>query len=426
MASGEASAGAAVASLPETVDLCDDDDKNAGLLGASNSDAVAPSRIPASAGGVARLVEAPTSSVIDLCNDDASPAAHYAALMAKDYSKRKRKRKRAKKSTPASGADAICIDDSKPAAARPDDPTAAYRQALGPLRMDFVDSFKAHAYQKQKQHPALKTNNLYRELLEYKLNLPIELSSSIFVRVLESRLDLIRAMITGTFAHHERNHRLLFLRRIVSRALSHSLLYTISGPEGTPYANGCFLFDMHIHDYPKKAPTVQFLTTGNGKVRFNPNLYNNGKVCLSLLGTWSGPGWQANKSTLLQVLVSIQGLILVPDPFYNEPGFLQGKHETQAKQYNKNIRKHTLEYAIDAFLQQVNEAGNQDYPEFGNVMIQHFCERADAIEEQLQEWIHQDKSIKALAERVRKNLRSVIAKYKAPPPAAAPEVVTLC
>lgn len=30
-------------------------------------------------------------------------------------------------------------------------------------------------------------------------------------------------------------------------------------------------------------------TTGGGKVRFNPNLYNNGKVCLSLLGTWSGP-----------------------------------------------------------------------------------------------------------------------------------------
>ena len=27
---------------------------------------------------------------------------------------------------------------------------------------------------------------------------------------------------------------------------------------------------------------------GSGTVRFNPNLYQNGKVCLSLLGTWSG------------------------------------------------------------------------------------------------------------------------------------------
>ena len=29
-------------------------------------------------------------------------------------------------------------------------------------------------------------------------------------------------------------------------------------------------------------------TTGGGTVRFNPNLYNSGKVCLSLLGTWPG------------------------------------------------------------------------------------------------------------------------------------------
>ena len=49
-----------------------------------------------------------------------------------------------------------------------------------------------------------------------------------------------------------------------------------------------------------------------------------GKVCLSLLGTWAGPGWNPAKSTLLQVLVSIQSLILVPDPYFNEvrPAFL--------------------------------------------------------------------------------------------------------
>ena len=46
-------------------------------------------------------------------------------------------------------------------------------------------------------------------------------------------------------------------------------------------------------------------------MRFNPNLYNCGKVCLSLLGTWAGPGWNPKTSTLLQVLVSIQSLIMV-------------------------------------------------------------------------------------------------------------------
>ena len=45
------------------------------------------------------------------------------------------------------------------------------------------------------------------------------------------------------------------------------------------------------------------------------------QVCLSLLGTWSGPGWVPGTSTLLQVLLSIQALILVDQPFFNEPGF---------------------------------------------------------------------------------------------------------
>lgn len=63
----------------------------------------------------------------------------------------------------------------------------------------------------------------------------------------------------------------------------------IAGPEGTPYAGGLFEFDCFLPlDYPQKPPLVHLRTTGNGIVRFNPNLYANGKVCLSLLGTWPG------------------------------------------------------------------------------------------------------------------------------------------
>jgi len=50
------------------------------------------------------------------------------------------------------------------------------------------------------------------------------------------------------------------------------------------------------------------MTTGKGTVRFNPNLYNCGKVCLSLLGTWrGGPNekWNEKTSTLLQVIIFI-------------------------------------------------------------------------------------------------------------------------
>ena len=99
----------------------------------------------------------------------------------------------------------------------------------------------------------------------------------------------------------------------------------LTGPRDTPYAGGCYVFDIYCPPtYPKMAPKVNLQTTGNGGVRFNPNLYNCGKVCLSLLGTWAGQGasqgWQ-KKSTLLQVLVSIQSAILgVKYPYFNEPG----------------------------------------------------------------------------------------------------------
>jgi baculoviral IAP repeat-containing protein 6 len=44
-----------------------------------------------------------------------------------------------------------------------------------------------------------------------------------------------------------------------------------------------------------------------------------------LLGTWHGGDasekWDPGKSNLLQVLLSIQGMILIPDPMFNEPGY---------------------------------------------------------------------------------------------------------
>jgi baculoviral IAP repeat-containing protein 6 len=95
----------------------------------------------------------------------------------------------------------------------------------------------------------------------------------------------------------------------------------ILGPEGTPYALGAFLFDILLPAaFPDAPPRVHFLTTGGGAWRANPNLYHNGMVCLSLLNTWMGPGWEASTSTLLQLLVSLQALVLNDEPYFNEPG----------------------------------------------------------------------------------------------------------
>jgi ubiquitin-conjugating enzyme E2 Z len=93
----------------------------------------------------------------------------------------------------------------------------------------------------------------------------------------------------------------------------------IIGVENTPYENGYYFFELNIpNNYPFIPPTVKFLTT-DGFVRFNPNLYACGKVCLSILGTWNGPPW-SSAMTLTTLLVSIQSL-LNEYPLRNEPGF---------------------------------------------------------------------------------------------------------
>jgi ubiquitin-protein ligase len=205
-----------------------------------------------------------------------------------------------------------------------------------------------------------------------------------------------------------------------------------AGPEGTPYESGCFMFDFHLHDYPHSAPKARFLTTASGRVRFNPNLYSCGKVCLSLLGTWSGPGWQPKKSTLLQVLVSIQGLILVPDPYYNEPGYEPGTRKKQSEDYNTRIRQYTVEHAIYDAIREVLQASTDKpnpYPEFQEIIFEHFRHRSGSVLRQLEKWQARDKKIAPSITRARAVLEIVAthgtlpeaqAAYAASPASIAP------
>ncbi|KAJ3034590.1 hypothetical protein HK097_004464 [Rhizophlyctis rosea] len=93
------------------------------------------------------------------------------------------------------------------------------------------------------------------------------LPDGILVRVFEDRIDLLRVLMVG--------------------------------PEGTPYDHGLFLFDMSLPaEYPQQPPSVYFHSWTSGMGRLNPNLYEDGKI-----------------------LVSIQGLVLVRNPYFNEAGY---------------------------------------------------------------------------------------------------------
>jgi ubiquitin-protein ligase len=199
---------------------------------------------------------------------------------------------------------------------------AAYVAQLKPLQMDeAVDLSRGHSFHKLAAGGGggARGSRLLREVSALATALPINPGSSVWVRYDPACFNTLRACIAG--------------------------------PEGTPYSAGLFFFDIFLPaSFPAVPPKVQFLTTGHGRVRFNPNLYECGKVCLSLLGTWAGPGWIPNKSTLIQVLVSIQSLILVEQPYFNEPSFEQSMGTAAGTKlsgaYNSVIRRATVTHAM--------------------------------------------------------------------------------
>ncbi|XP_058078932.1 putative ubiquitin-conjugating enzyme E2 38 [Magnolia sinica] len=176
-------------------------------------------------------------------------------------------------------------------------------------QFDIVHGCSDHHYAKLHK-PSRWAKEWNKKIQQEWTVLSKNLPDSIFVRVYEERMDLMRAVIVGA--------------------------------TGTPYHDGLFFFDICFpFDYPRRPPNVYYRSRG---LKLNPNLYANGTVCLSLLNTSHGRKselWDPSKSTMLQVLVSIQGLVLNTNPLFNEPSYakMAGKRsgEKKSSTYNKKV-----------------------------------------------------------------------------------------
>ncbi|KAK3622714.1 hypothetical protein LTR56_022007 [Elasticomyces elasticus] len=179
----------------------------------------------------------------------------------------------------------------------------------------------AHMKRVQKEHRILQK--------------PSAIPQGIYIRTWESRLDLLRCLIIG--------------------------------PSDTPYENAPFVVDFHLPPtFPNDPPSAFFhswSTDGAGSGRVNPNLYEDGKICLSLLGTWEGSrgeGWKASRSTMLQVVVSLLGLVLVKEPYFNEAGYeaLAGLEESRRPSalYNERVYLRARGFVVVALRREGGEA----------------------------------------------------------------------
>lgn len=133
-----------------------------------------------------------------------------------------------------------------------------------------------------------------------------------------------------------------------------SLYIMLVGPSETPYEKGFYFFKFdYPESYPMQPPTAKYFTQGQlinienknkFNVRFNPNLYVCGKVCLSMLNTWSGPGWVPT-NTITNVIVAIQALVLNDYPLTNEPGF-ENAAKKELEKYNEIINLANIQISV--------------------------------------------------------------------------------
>ncbi len=197
---------------------------------------------------------------------------------------------------------------------------------------------------------------LAQELADLSNALPYEHTNAIFVRVDQTRVDMMKALICGA--------------------------------ANTPYAHGCFEYDIFCdNNYPREPPKMNLITTGGGSVRFNPNLYACGKVCLSLLGTWRGSAtenWDPKLSTILQVLLSTQAIIMSEEVYFNEPGFENeaGTPEGEKKNegYQNIVRYCNIKFAM---LGQIRKPSKG----FESVIKRHFYIKKAEIMKEVNLWL---------------------------------------
>jgi ubiquitin-protein ligase len=125
----------------------------------------------------------------------------------------------------------------------------------------------------------------------------------------------------------------------------------IIGPSDSPYHGGFFYFKV---EFPAKyffvPPHLTFLTPEHKLgCRLHPNLYQDGKVCLSMLNTWQPNEWSP-ALTLEKIFLTIQTL-LDNNPIRHEPS-LESEQPNSPDAVNYRIVSlyRTLETAVIGML----------------------------------------------------------------------------
>lgn len=187
----------------------------------------------------------------------------------------------------------------------------------------------------------------------------IVISKETIQRLLKDVKQIIKNPLSdnGIYYHHDEEDMLKGYALII-------------GPEDTPYFGGFYFFDFVFpFDYPHSPPKVYFRTNSEN-IRFNPNLYICGKVCVSLLNTWRGDQWTSCQ-TISTVLLTLCSL-LCKNPLLNEPGV--NSHHKDMNNYTSIIEYSNINIAICDIVNKKQGVFLEYFQPFYPIIENHFKE----------------------------------------------------
>ena len=156
----------------------------------------------------------------------------------------------------------------------------------------------------------------------------------------------------------------------------------IFGPEGTPYEDCPMIYSISTPStYPFDPPTVRFQTC-DGITRFHPNMYVDGKVCLSILHTWEGPKW-ASTMRLSTVFITIQSL-MDTQPLRHEPGYVDEVGQ-RGKDYAAFVESRCIRYILDCAERKQHTLALEAFQEIFRTRLPKILERLQLRLEKLLE-----------------------------------------
>lgn len=155
----------------------------------------------------------------------------------------------------------------------------------------------------------------------------------------------------------------------------------IVGPSETPYFAGYYFFEFNYPtDYPHSPPVLKYWTNDEN-IRFNPNLYTSGKVCVSLLNTWSGEQWTSCQ-TISTVLLTLCTL-LCKDPLLNEPG--AAKTHMDFHKYTRIIEYKNIDIAVLKMITKNPSCFPDPFDIFYPVMREKFLKNVEPLKKYLED-----------------------------------------